>query len=210
MKLLKYFFVIFISGCARWSPTPNIPLTNGSAPAVEILKAIQSESYAGKKAARLGDFTIQAALLPPSYMAIAELGSDADPKALQEAETGYTDLVYFRILFSSDSATSELLKWQVQHPSEYDERVKYYSFGIEHDLKIVTTKGDTLPCALSHFERTFNVRPELSVLCGFDAARADVANGFTLLVNERIFNTGMTKLYYSPEQVQSVIPVTKK
>jgi hypothetical protein len=210
MNMLKYLPILFVLGCARWSPTPHVPLINGKTPAVEILKAIQSDEYVGKKSARVGDFHIQAALLPPSYMAIAELGADADPTTLQEAEHSYSDLVYFRILFSSDSATSELLKWQLQHPSEYEERVKYYSFGIEHDLKMVTATGDTLPCALSHFERTFNVRPELSILCGFDAAAANAAGGFTLLVNERIFNTGMTKLYYSPEQVQSVLPVSKK
>jgi hypothetical protein len=76
----------------------------------------------------------------------------------------------------------------------YEEAVKYLSFQISNDFKIVTSSGDTIKCSGSLFERNFKVAPFKRALLYFD--NINPADNIQLLYQDRLFGNGMIKFNF--------------
>jgi hypothetical protein len=151
----------------------------------------------------IGDLTYRVTRLPSDMLALREAGSDASAEELAEAKSHYTGLIYFRLEIIANGHNGELLKKDLVSPQQYDERVRYASFGVQKDVSI-KVGDDSLVCAMAQFERSFDVAPKATFLIAFDTDenQAD-SSAVTILFNDQLFNNGLIRFTWNPGEINA-------
>ena len=82
----------------------------------------------------------------------------------------------------------------------YEESVKYMSFYIERDFKVVTQSGDTVRCAGVTFERNFKVAPFKRLLLHF----GNIPEGehIQLIYDDQLFGNGLIKFKFTETPIK--------
>lgn len=153
---------------------------------------------------QVGDKTYRLVHLPAQLLALREAGKDAGDSALKAAETLYSELEYFRLEITGTTAKGELLKQDVGNAGEYQRRVSYSAFGMEKDIVLVADGTDSIPCALFHFERSFDVAPVASFMIAFDRKRVTAADKLTFVFHDDLFRNGLLKFSFTKEELLAV------
>lgn len=83
---------------------------------------------------------------------------------------------------------------------DYESSVKYMSFYIENDFKIVTQSADTIQCAGITFERNFKVAPFKRLLLHFGNVPED--ENIQLVYDDRLFGRGFIKFQFNETPIQ--------
>jgi len=114
----------------------------------------------------------------------------------------YSAFTQFEWKVQSAGVNDEFFKMDNPQPEVYEERVKYYSFGIQNDIKAVVNKKDTLDCTFLHFERSFGVSPVSKFLIGFPA----IAKGddVIIIIKDRIFSETPLIYEFSAGELRNV------
>lgn len=112
----------------------------------------------------------------------------------------FEDLQYFDLRIEIDGFNSEFIKYDLDSPASYEERVKYCAFEMQNDIKLIDGK-DTLDCVLYHFERAFDVVPYGHFILGFETTKKKSIETKTLCFDDKLFNKGMIKFTYSPQTI---------
>ncbi|MHA7843655.1 MAG: hypothetical protein ACX93I_10070 [Winogradskyella sp.] len=76
----------------------------------------------------------------------------------------------------------------------YEESVKYMSFSIEKDFKVVTESNDTIKCNGVLFERNFKVAPFKRLLLYFN--NIDPNETIKLIYNDELFGNGIMEFEF--------------
>lgn len=113
----------------------------------------------------------------------------------------YDGLVYFDLRISHNEIKGDLLKSLADDGGHYEKLIKYCSFGIQRDLKLVTTSGDTIPCATALFERTYGMIPGITILTAF-VKPEKLESDLTLVFNDKIFQKGPLKFVFKASELQ--------
>lgn len=133
------------------------------------------------------------------------LKTESDPAVSDE-------LIYYTLRLSTKSTKEDLLKYGISNPTEYQDRVSYYSFDVMKDISLIYGK-DTLPCAGVVFERTFNVGPFITMMVNFikpeHVVNSDTLYNQTFIFEDHIFEGGRLQFQYT-SQLLSQIPKLKK
>ena len=145
----------------------------------------------------LSDIDFKATQVPIQYYIL----KNADSK-----EAAYIDSIYKlhskeRIIefeFKHDSK-DDLLKNKYTK-KDYTESVKYMSFKIENDFKVVTQSGDTIPCAGVHFERNFKLAPFKRLLLHFGNIPEN--ENIQLVYNDNLFKNGLLKYQFKETPIK--------
>lgn len=93
-----------------------------------------------------------------------------------------------------------ILNYGVEDKQQEQERLMYFSYAMQRDLKLVEGQ-DTLPCALYHFERSYDLDKSRTFVLGFPKGK-DTNADKTLLIDIPYFNTGLIKINYPKELLQ--------
>jgi hypothetical protein len=96
----------------------------------------------------------------------------------------------------------ELLKYGTTTTEQYEDRVNYFSFGMQKDIQLVED-GDTLPCLLFHYERVYDLAPYGTFLIAFSKGK-DVNGDKTLIFSDNQFNKGIIKFYFNGKDMRKV------
>lgn len=110
---------------------------------------------------------------------------------------------YFDLKILLKDNEGELLKAGLNSREEYDRRVKYFSFGMQQDIRLVDGQ-DTLPCVMYHFERAYDVTPVCTLLLGFERADKNAERPKTLLFYDKVFNNGLLKFTFKENRLQTL------
>ncbi|MFI5136686.1 MAG: hypothetical protein ACHQIM_02585 [Sphingobacteriales bacterium] len=144
---------------------------------------------------------------PSDYLICQEERSDIiSGDTYKEKLSGYSDLNYFDLKIESEGGQGELLKQNLNDGAEYDTRVKYFSFGIQKDIQMVLG-GDTIPCAMAHFERAFDATPYLSIQIAFPKQK-ETTSDEVIIFHDRIFGKGILKFVFD-KNILSHLPKLK-
>lgn len=76
----------------------------------------------------------------------------------------------------------------------YDDAVKYMSFGLDKDFFIVTAKNDTIPCSGVLFERSYKIAPYQKVMLFFSGI--DPNEKIQLIYKDYLFKKGTLKFKF--------------
>ncbi|HYG53326.1 MAG TPA: hypothetical protein VD905_20650 [Flavobacteriales bacterium] len=156
---------------------------------------------------RSEEMTFKVCYQPAEWLALKSLGYDANAEAISKEAENYQDLMYFTLRLQLNSAQTELLKYKSKDNREYQERVNYYSFKVQKDIRIVVDGKDTLPCNISHFERAFNVTNYADLMLGFSKEELNkVAQDWktiTIVFNDKIFGNGTIAFQFERKQLSN-------
>lgn len=143
------------------------------------------------------------ALYKPLDYIVACENMKSHAAALQVEDLQYVD---FRI--TVEDFEMEFLKYDLDSPRQYSERVDYCAFKMQKDLKLIDGK-DTLPCLLFNFERAYDVVPYGHFQAAFPASHSQVLSNKTLLFQDRLFGKGLVKLTFKPNDLIKVPKLVK-
>jgi hypothetical protein len=110
---------------------------------------------------------------------------------------------YYDLKILLKNNEGELLKSGLTAAGEYDNRVKYFSFGMQQDIQLVDG-NDTLPCTMYHFERAYDATPVCTILLGFNKDNSKEGKAKTLLFYDRTFNKGLLKFTFKENRLQTL------
>lgn len=146
--------------------------------------------------------------LPAEVMAYLELrNEDFDFERFKKVQTGYSEMTYFNLKLEVLDGRGELLKYKLDSPAQYEDRIKYFSFKIEKDIYLIQG-NDTIWPGLCQFERIFEVAPHVNVMFAFDNRVFDRNREFTIVYNDKVFEKGTIKYYYQNNQLINLPNIT--
>ncbi len=76
----------------------------------------------------------------------------------------------------------------------YENSVKYMSFSIKKDFKVVTERNDTIPCDGVHFERNYKITPFKRLLLYFNNINQE--ENIKLIYNDALFGNGIIEFNF--------------
>jgi len=122
---------------------------------------------------------------------------------LKKELDAHSELEYYNLKIGAKDYNGELLKYDLESGHDYKERVEYYAFKFEKDIKMVVGI-DTVPCSIFHFERTFDVAPYSSFLLGFKIPLKNKGKDRTIVIDDKIFNKGTVKFLFSEKRISTL------
>lgn len=144
---------------------------------------------------------------PSEYLLCQEERSnEISTKTYNQKLPDYSDLYYFDLKIEIEGGQGELLKQDASGSEDYDKRVKYYSFGLLHDITMVQN-GDTIPCAMTHFERAFDITPYACFQIAFPKQKSKEGD-LTIIFIDKIFGKGILKFFFNKD-ILSHLPKLK-
>lgn len=213
--MYRTFFIVFSSAAllisCKGSFTSNNNITSASLPekSTEELAPVDYVNWCRntennlKKEKEIGDITFSLLYKPAEYVACQEeqttdLSSDTLREKLKELE----GLDYYDLKIEITSGQGELLKYNVESAQQYSQRVSYFAFDMQKDIKLIEGH-DTLDCQLFHFERAYDVAPYAMFLLGFPKSKISTSER-TFFYQDKVFNKGIIKFTYTPTEIAQI------
>ncbi len=146
--------------------------------------------------------------MPMETMAFLELRNQQyDYSKFQKTCGNYSEMTYFNLRIELTSGNGELIKYNLKTPAQYEERVRYTSFGMQNDIYLVQG-NDTLRPGLYQSERIFEVAPYMIASFGFDNKKFDNKKEITIVLNDQLFEKGFIKFNYKNGQLIDMPTIT--
>lgn len=151
------------------------------------------------KEKRVGDYVFDIQYKTPEFMVLNLLKGKVERKAQLDSLTNkYKDLHYFNLQIGLKNQSEDLLKYRLQSEQEYNDRLYYFAYNFEKDLKLKVGEQE-LPCALFVFERSFDLKPSRSFVLAFEKD-STVNEDITLVIDSPYFNTGKVQVTINTQQ----------
>lgn len=142
----------------------------------------------------LGDFSYTIQYKPLEYIVIKKNNELNEKKDFQNLH--YIDLTL------SNKMYSEYLKIGLEQKEDYYHRLKYFSFGIENDVKLIDGK-DSLRCVFSHYERTYGITPYIKIVMAFEKKEESKENLF-FTYHDQLFNNGIISIPIKRDELNNI------
>lgn len=143
---------------------------------------------------KMGDFVFAARAVTPEEKILQEHTSKVTTQEkLDSLLRDYNGLLYVDFSIDTDNFNHELLRYDLKSQAQYQERVRYFSFDFQQNIKLQAC-GQDFPCKLYHFERNFGVKSGLNFSMGFEIPETCSTNQLKLVVDDFIFDHGRVKI----------------
>jgi len=119
----------------------------------------------------------------------------------QSGVDDYYQRCFFKLKIRSLDSNNSLLKYKLKNETEYQGRLEYFLNYIKDDIYILNG-NDTTFCSDSHFERTYDLSRDLTILLSFDKKLENLGNKF--VYNEHLFNLGKLNLQLKSDLLKSI------
>lgn len=132
---------------------------------------------------------------PAEFMVLHEFKQHEtiNPELFRKRLAERKDMERYVINISLATKDYYILKYELKGPSDYSERINYYSFRVDKDLYLIR-EDDTVSCLIHHFERSYGVTPGITITAGFPAAERERITERTLVLQDRVFNRGRVNI----------------
>lgn len=143
-------------------------------------------------------------LKPAEYVLCKEYGKEnfKNNDSLQNELKNISESQFYSLRVLIEGFSGEFLKYNMSITDSYEERVKYFAFNMQKDLKLIQG-GDTLSCSMFHFERTYNMAPYGNFMIGFPNPKKETAEDRTFIFQDKYFGTGDIKFFFSAEKIKN-------
>lgn len=192
-----------------------------TAAAVEAGETLAPDEYAAFVSAdkspltvsnTINGFTFSATYLPHYYQAMREFpGADAADSNVQAFVKQHAGIAWFKLKISQQGqvVNQDLVKSLSGVRGNYAGILEYFAFNMQSDLSLIAG-SDTIPCALWHYERGFDAKPDAVFMMSFEMPQNPEKLGKDLVLhyNDRLFQTGMINLRI-PQQTLLTLPTPK-
>jgi hypothetical protein len=115
---------------------------------------------------KIDRFTFSAVYMPWEYIVARENNGKLNEQMLKKKVAEINDLQYYTFHIEDNQENEEVLMAEIDSKEEYYQRIQYFSFEMQNDLKLVDGE-DTLDCVLFHFERNYGIKSKATFSLGF-------------------------------------------
>lgn len=197
-KIVFYIIPLLLLGCdsttdgGRWFSSQ---VKNNSAIQMEVSDYIswcrdKDNGLLKSKVIKNMCYTLQ--YKPLEYIACVENEGNISKEELKSKEAELSGLDYYDLRIEAPENVGELLKYKLNSSAEYQQRVNYFAFSMQNDIKMICG-GDTLDCKLYHFERAYDIAPYATFLLAFPKSSCAEK---TFVFQDKVFGTGIIKFTY--------------
>jgi hypothetical protein len=163
----------------------------------KLVDYVNDEQNGFVKVKTIENIKYYSVLKPVEYLLAQKRLKDNNVKLKSEE---FEDLQYFDLRIEIEDFKSEFIKYDLDSPASYEQRVKYCAFEMQNDIKLIDG-NDTLRCVLYHFERAYDVVPYGHFILGFETTKKKNIEAKTLCFDDKLFNKGMIKFTYPPKTI---------
>ena len=137
---------------------------------------------------------------PLEIMALRELGEfeHVKPAIFDSVLSEYRGLEYYQL---SIRGASDLLQYGISDKQEFYERVEYYSFQMQNDLRMIVAQ-DTMSCKLFHFERNYGTAPFVTFSLAFEVP--EVKGDRRIQYHESVFGYEWIEMTLLQENIDNI------
>jgi hypothetical protein len=177
-----------------------------------IASVINAEDNSLVREKTIGDFTFDVSYEPWEALIIKDHEKRPSREEMEKELNERSRLLYFTVKMNNTQFTQkELLLFDLPSEADYTERISYYSFKVQQDLKL-KIGTEEIPCGMAHFERTFGLSPGLTLSVAFpvsDKTREEILakklkETLTLVFDEKIFNHGTLQFAFHPNAINAI------
>lgn len=139
----------------------------------------------------------------PEFLALMQQQNENITKSeLDSAMQDFSDLVQFRLQIEVPGSGQEFLKYNLTSESDYESRVNYYAFEMQKDIFLKTEKGDSIPCSIYHFERSYGASPSSVFLIAF--AGVNTNEKMEITVFDREIGKEKIRFVFDPKELKNI------
>lgn len=186
-----------MASCAGTEPRTMEPVTGSSSTAVALDQADYEEEVRNEhflvSRKQIADYEFSFKYLPVDFRISQDYKGKLNARIRDSVYADYNDAQYITFSIRSLKGNGEFIKQITSGYDQYDELVKYFSYQLQHDMKLIEGK-DTLDCMFAHFERAYDAVPYIHFMLAFDKGKSDAPQDRTLLYNDHVLETGPVKL----------------
>jgi hypothetical protein len=187
----------------------NLPFSSSgsSLEPYEYVSYVDQENNGLHSSKQLDDLSFEVTYKPTDYLVVKELKQkeiqSGDYEALRQE---YKDMHYFLLSIKNTSSETDVLKYKISTQAAYSERLKYFAFGMEQDLRLVEG-ADTIPCSMVLYERNYGISQQANFMIAFPVTDTSIVQDKTILFEDQIFGMGMLKVNISKESIDAIPPL---
>lgn len=177
---------------------------NTKLPPAEYIRYIEDADNGLKKDKTVNDFSFRLQYKPSEYIVLRESKADnlPDEKKFSSRKAELDSFYFFNLdIYSSDKKTS-VLSYKIKNDEEYYSRMNYFISHAQADIKLVTD-ADTLPCALYHFERTYDLSPYNTIVLGFKKSALSTRNLY-FIFDEKTLGAGQINFEIDKNKIKNI------
>jgi hypothetical protein len=176
-------FLIILSNCTNRSMVP-----------ADYVKWVKSEKNGLYQEKQTDEYVFCLQYKPLDYVALLEQRPNEtfDNKQFEADKNKMKGLEHYTFSIRTKEKGNPL-KQGISLEKEAFERENYFSYQLQNDLLLVEGK-DTLACAFSHFERTYELSPYITFIVGFERKPNSKQNNRQFIYRDRILGTGTIKM----------------
>lgn len=192
-NLYILFILVLFTGCK------NI---HSSLQKDEYLEFIKLKSNELNKQREIGDVYFNVSYVPSELMLINQLEDSANNINIQDVLNEKRKYAYFKVKIGCVNKSQDILRKDVKSEEEYFQRIEYYSFKFQNDLKLIVAQ-DTFPCILSQFDRTYGLTPTIDIACMFEKKNSieNECSDFNFEFYDNYFNCGIVKFVFDGNEI---------
>ncbi|MCD6068931.1 MAG: hypothetical protein K0S33_3757 [Bacteroidetes bacterium] len=168
----------------------------------ELVEWVEDPGNHMRQEKKIGEVVYTLQYKPAAYMVCKEYGTDLNVDSANAGIASLQDMQYYNLRIKIEGFNDEFLKFNIPSTASYEERVSYFSFDMQRDLKLVEG-NDTIPCALFHYERSYNLTPYGNFTIAFPATDKGTKKR-TFIYKDRYLGTGAVKFLFTPSDLNHV------
>ncbi len=156
-----------------------------------------------KKTIRHKELTFISQYEPIDYVCLIQNRNNDSGVTIESLRKDYQDLTHFVFSFESSDQQTDPLKLAVYSLISED-IVSYLAFRVKGDFFIVYGL-DTIPCLITHFERSYGITSRINLLLGFKESnffKSDTISNFKLVYQDHLYSTGINSFLYLRRNIE--------
>jgi hypothetical protein len=150
---------------------------------------------------KIGHYEFSLQYKPLDYVVLLEEGVKVPLDKLESRKKELEGMQYFTFRITS-LTEDDMLRTDQQDENEYYQRLEYFVSSAQDDISLIDG-GDTLPCAIYHFERNYGLAPFNNIVLGFEKSGKN-AGDKTLVYNDNALGAGPVLLTIKGNAVKQI------
>lgn len=191
-RVLVALMLIFLAACTTEQLT-----------APEYVKWVENEKNGLMISKQIGEMEFQLQYRPLEYVVMMDTKNmNLAADALESRKKEMSGLQHFVFRMRVAGFEDDILKYKLNQPGEYEERVKYLSFNVQNDFRLIDG-ADTLPCTICTYERAFGVTPYTTMVLGFPESSGGLSHK-TLIYQDQLLGAGPVMMTIEKESIENI------
>ena len=160
----------------------------------DYVQWINDPSNGLSKSKVVGDIKFTLRYKPVDYIVLNEvLANTITSGGFDSLKRKYDGLQYFEMTIDPSTGNENILKYQTNSASDYNENLNYYSFKMREDIKLID--GDSiLPCVLFNFDNSHDLSKHSTAVFAFERSSLNTLTDKVIKYDATRLGIGFVKI----------------